>query len=189
MNLLIHICCGPCSIIPLADFKLEDISVSGVYFNPNIHPFSEYERRLGAARQYCEENGVGLIEGPYLVADYFRALAGQLDKPERCRRCFRLRLGRTAEMAKERGFDAFSTTLLVSPYQQHEDLRAAGAAVSGEQGIEFIYRDFRAGYHDSVVESRRLGMYRQSYCGCLFSEHERILEKKALKERRMSETR
>lgn len=178
LKLLTHVCCGPCFLIPYETYKREKIEVTAFYFNPNIHPFSEYERRLAVARGYCADNGVNFIEESYNETDYFREIFKKEDKPDRCRRCFGLRLGRTAAAAKKMGCDVFSTTLLVSPYQLHDDLKKAGEDIAVETGIEFFYRDFRAGYSLSVAESRRLGMYRQKYCGCVFSEKERILERR-----------
>lgn len=184
MKLLVHVCCGPCFIIPYQEFHRDGFTATAYYFNPNIHPFSEYEHRLETARRYCQDNDVDLIEDRYKLEDYFRAIAGHEKKPERCRKCFQLRLEHTAATAEASGFNAFSTSLLVSPYQQHEDIKATGEALAEKYRVDFIYRDLRPRYHDSVVESRRLEMYRQSFCGCVFSERERILEKRAAKLKR-----
>lgn len=186
MNLLVHVCCGPCFTVPYQVYKREGFTASAFYYNPNIHPFSEYEHRLEVARGYCQDIKVDFIEETYKLEEYFQAIADHVSKPQRCRSCLRLRLERTAATAKAKGFKAFSTSLLVSPYQQHEDIKTIGADLADKYGVSFIYRDFRPRYHDSVVESRRLEMYRQSFCGCLFSERERILEKRAAKLRRRS---
>jgi len=185
-KLLVHVCCGPCFIIPYQAYLNAGFATSAHYYNPNIHPFSEYEHRLETARRYCQDNDIDFIEDTYRLEDYFRAIAGNEKKPQRCRRCMRLRLERTAAMAKARGFNAFSTSLLVSPYQLHEDIKRIGHNLADRYQVKFIYRDFRPLYHDGVVESRRLELYRQSFCGCVFSERERILEKRAAKLRRRS---
>lgn len=191
-----HVCCGPCFLVPYDALIKDGWSITAIYYNPNIHPFSEYERRLNVARDYCLDQGIDFIEEPYAAEDYFRAAASENcfntgaipSAPivregvapvyyKRCRRCFRLRLGRTVVTAKARGFSAFSTSLLVSPYQLHEELKSVAETLASENGVDFIYRDFRPFYRDSVVMSKRLGMYRQNYCGCVFSEQERLLER------------
>ena len=149
------------------------------YFNPNIHPYSEYLKRSEAAAGYCAAVGVEFQEGGYEIENYFSAVVDTPQKPERCHECYKLRLEETAKAAVEKGIEAISTTLLVSPYQNHDDIRSVGEAVALAHGLQFFYRDFRTFYRESVAVSREMGMYRQNYCGCVFSERERVLERKA----------
>lgn len=176
MKLLLHTCCGPCLLIPYDRLKA-DHRVAVYYYNPNIDPVSEYRKRLDVASNYCRSEGVEFIEASYDQSEYEEASASDKTKPNRCRACFRLRLGKTAAFAEENGFIAFSTTLLVSPYQLHDDLRSVGEEVADESGIDFLYRDFRPLYDESVKLSRALAMYRQNYCGCSFGKDEREAEK------------
>jgi hypothetical protein len=108
----------------------------------------------------------------YDVIDYFRAVVGH--EGERCGDCFRLRLSKTALVAREKGFDAFTTTLLISPYQKHELLREIGEQIAQREDVEFLYEDLRTGFRESQRISRELNLYHQKYCGCLYSEWERF---------------
>ncbi len=170
-RLLLHACCGPCTIHPL-EKMCADYNVSIYYYNPNIHPEAEYVRRLSAARQYCLEKGVRFVVGPYIVEQYFRAVAQDEAKPNRCAHCYSLRLSATASAAQELGFDAFTSTLLVSPYQDRDLVLAAGERAAEKCGAPFLGEDFRDGYRDAMQASRDLTMYRQKYCGCRYSEAE-----------------
>jgi hypothetical protein len=147
--------------------------VSGFWYNPNIHSFTEHRQRLESAQVFARKANLPLIvrEG-YDVIDYFRRVVGH--EGERCRDCFRLRLSLTASAARESGFDAFSTTLLISPYQEHELLREIGEEVAREQGVPFHYEDLRPGFRESQLMAKELELYRQKYCGCLYSEWERF---------------
>lgn len=185
MRLLLHACCGPCLLEPFDAFAGEhDVDV--VFFNPNIHPAAEYELRRDTLRAYAGERGIATIELEYDPAEWMRAVAGlEHDPPARCRACYRLRLGRTARYATEHGYDAISTTLTVSPYQDPESIAEEGRAAAEEAGVEFVERDFRDRYQQATQRSRDLGMYRQNYCGCLLSD----LEARADRERRREERR
>ncbi len=156
----------------------EGFEAAGLYYNPNIQPSREFRRRLETLREYAAEAGLSLIEaGPYRPDEHLGAtLPVWDDRASRCRTCYELRLERTAREAVARGFDAFTTTLLVSPYQLHEEVRRAGerAAAAGAGGAAvFLYRDFRPGWRETLEASREMGLYRQPYCGCLWSEVER----------------
>jgi hypothetical protein len=150
----------------------EGFQVTAFWYNPNIHPFTEHRSRLEAMHTLAQAMELPLIvaEG-YEMIDYFRAVVGH--EGERCGDCFRLRLSKTAEVACEKGFSAFTTTLLISPYQKHELLRQIGEEVGREQGVEFYYEDFRPGFRESHRLSRELNLYHQKYCGCVYSEWER----------------
>ena len=149
------------------------MAVTSFWYNPNIHPFTEHRQRLQALRGWAGDAGIPLIVSEsYDVISYFRRVAG--DESERCGHCFRMRLSMTALVAKLKGFNAFSTTLLVSPYQNQQLLKEIGEEVSQKEGVRFIYEDLTPGYRESVDMSRELGLYRQKYCGCLYSEWERF---------------
>jgi hypothetical protein len=150
----------------------EGFDVTAFWYNPNIHPFTEHRSRLEAMRSLAQAMNLPLIvwEG-YEMIDYFRAVVGH--EGDRCGDCFRLRLGKTAAVARERGLEAFTTTLLISPYQKHELLREVGEEVGREQGVEFYYQDFRPGFRESQRLSREFNLYHQKYCGCVYSEWER----------------
>ncbi len=171
MKVLIHTCCGPCSIYPVEVLQKE-VEVAGFFFNPNIHPFTEWRARRETMARYAADIGLEMIfDDGYLLEEFIRGAISQ--EGDRCAFCYRMRLHRAAAAARENNFDAFSTTLLVSPHQKHGLVREAGEAAARETGIEFLYRDFRPGYREAVARSRELGMYRQKYCGCIFSEKER----------------
>lgn len=174
MKLLLHICCGPCALYPvrqLAGDRFEEIV--GFYYNPNIHPLSEYKRRKGALRDAEEKLGFSVIYPPYKMEEYFDKIASKEDAPSRCRLCWELRISETAGFAKKNGFDIFTTTLLISPYQSHELVKEIGEVLAREKGVEFYYQDFRRGFRESQEEAKKKGMFRQKYCGCVFSELER----------------
>ena len=171
-KVLLHCCCGPCAMYTVERLRAEGYEVTGFWYNPNIHPFTEHRSRLEAMRAAAAHLGLPLIvaEG-YDIIDYFRAVVGH--EGERCRDCFRLRLARTARAAREGGFDAFTTTLLISPYQDHERLQEVGNEAAAGEGVPFHYEDFRPGFRESHRLSRGLDLYHQKYCGCVYSEWER----------------
>lgn len=174
-GLLLHTCCGPCSIYPYRALSAEGYRPTGFFYNPNIQPSREYRRRLETLREFAAS-----VDMPLAVAESYQpgihleaTLPNRGERLERCRACYRLRVGETAREAARRGVPAFTTTLLVSPYQLHDEVREAGTAAAAANGVEFVYRDFRNGWQDGVRASRDLGLYRQPYCGCLWSEVER----------------
>jgi epoxyqueuosine reductase len=172
VKLLLHICCGPCASGAVPWWKNEADQVVGFFYNPNIHPFMEYRRRLTGAHEVCGLTGIGLVvDEAYDPAAWFAAV---LD-PEgsRCRACIAQRLDRAAREAVARGCDAFSTSLSISPWQDHEAIAAEGERAGALHGVEFLYRDLRLVYDETRSASREWGIYRQKYCGCLVSEWER----------------
>lgn len=172
MKLLLHTCCAPCAITPLAELRAEGVAVTGFFYRHNIHPFTECRRRQQTLEQYAAEAGLEVIAQPgYDLEGFLRQTAFR--EKERCSLCYRERLEATAALAKERCFDCFSTTLLYSRFQRHAAIREIGEAVGRLLGVPFHYRDFRPGWDTGVAESKRLGMYRQPYCGCIYSEKER----------------
>ena len=171
-SVLIHSCCAHCAAYTVEYWRQQGCEVSALWYNPNIHPYLEHQHRLEAMQSLAQEIGLPLIiiEG-YGIIDYFRQVAGH--ESERCQYCFRLRLSKTAEAARERGFDAFTTTLLISPQQKHDLLQEIGNELAGERGIAFLYADLRKRYSDSRRMTKPLNLHRQQYCGCVYSEWER----------------
>jgi predicted adenine nucleotide alpha hydrolase (AANH) superfamily ATPase len=172
MKILLHVCCGPCSIYPVAALQKEGHDLRGYFYNPNIHPFTEFMKRLQTFSEYAEKTGLPvIIDEEYELEEYLRNVAFR--EGERCRICYSLRLRRAAQIAKKGKFEAFTTTLLVSPFQKHELIKEIGTALGVEIGVPFYYQDFRVGYKEGVVRSKEERMYRQQYCGCIFSERDR----------------
>lgn len=173
MKLLLHTCCGPCEIGPLEQLRAKGFKVSGIFYNPNIHPFEEYKKRRQAAQDFSKSAGIEMIYPEYAAQDFFYAITGKPAAPFRCHACWTLRLKMTGKTAKEKGFEAFTTTLLASPYQDQELLKEIGSKIAREEGIDFYYQDFRPGFRRAHNEARQQGLYMQKYCGCVFSEIER----------------
>jgi hypothetical protein len=144
----------------------------GFFFNPNIHPYQEYQKRLEALKQYSEKTGLQVIyRDEYLLEEFLRNVAHRVE--ERCAYCYKVRLETTAREAKKGGFDRFSTTLLQSTHQNHASIRETAEEVAREVGVPFYYEDFRTGWKKGVEVSKAMGLYRQHYCGCIYSEKER----------------
>ncbi|MBA2847658.1 epoxyqueuosine reductase QueH [Thermosulfuriphilus ammonigenes] len=176
MKLLLHCCCGPCSFYPVKALREEGLEAVAYFYNPNIHPFREFRRRLQAMRQMAEELKLSLIaETNYGLREYLRRVIFQ--EEQRCWACYLLRLEATAQKAKELRFSAFSTTLLYSRYQRHNLIQRIGQDLAYRYGLTFIYRDFRQGWPAGQRQARKMGIYLQSYCGCIFSEQERYDKK------------
>lgn len=172
-RILLHVCCGPCATHTVNRLREEGYEVTAFWYNPNIHPFTEHRNRLQSMQALAQIMDLPLIvaEG-YDMIDYFRAVVGR--EGARCGPCFRMRLERTAIVARENGFPLFTTTLLISPYQKHELLRQTGEEVAAQTAVGFHYEDFRTGFRESQSLSRELDLYRQKYCGCVYSEWERF---------------
>lgn len=169
---MLHACCGPCLLEPYDALAARD-EVRVAYANPNIHPREEYERRRDTLLDYAAEHGIAVDELDYDPARWREAVDGlEEGSGERCRACFRLRLGDAARHAAELGYDAVATTLTVSPYQDPSAIREAGEAACAEYGVAFLVTDFRDRYPEATRRSRELGMYRQNYCGCRYSDKE-----------------
>lgn len=184
-RLLLHACCGPCSIVPLGRLLDEGWDVTLCYVNPNIEPRAEYDRRLSTLFTWAGLLGVPVIEGPRDHDAWERRVAPHdTDRPARCEACYRLRLRQSAQIAAREGFEAMATTLAVSPYQLLSACNRQLGLACAQQGLEPVARDFRAEYPRAVRESLDLGMYRQSYCGCRFSAAEAALGRVAAREQR-----
>lgn len=171
-KLLLHICCGPCACFPVPALREEGFELMGYYYNPNIHPYTEWLKRKEALVQYAGAVDLNVIyDDDYPVLDYFQAISHR--EARRCFYCYQLRLEQAAHIAKKGKFDYFSTTLLVSKHQKHELIKELGEAIGKKYSVPFLYRDFREGYQQGAAASREMGIYRQQYCGCLYSEVER----------------
>jgi len=177
MRILLHICCAPCTIYPLKIFREERLEVTGCFYNPNIHPFREYRRRLETLENFAGEENLALMIHPeYEMEAFLRRVVYR--EEDRCRHCYEMRLRHTAAAAREGNYDGFSTTLLYSKYQKHELIRSVGEKMAEEYAVPFYYRDFRRGWEEGVRVSRERAMYRQPYCGCIYSEKERYAGKR-----------
>lgn len=180
MKLLLHMCCGPCSAYPVK--KLRDMGYEpvGYFFNPNIHPYKEFKHRLETAIEFAEKVQLPItVDREYTLEEF---LVNALNAPNgRCFMCYELRLRQAAKFAKENGYEAFTTSLLVSPYQNHEVITEVAKRIAKEENIKFVYEDFRTGWYDGVDISKALELYRQPYCGCIFSERDRYYKKKTQK--------
>ncbi|MBQ5586484.1 epoxyqueuosine reductase QueH [Anaerovibrio slackiae] len=175
MNLLLHMCCGPCSCYPVKVLREQGIEPTGYFFNPNIHPYKEWDMRLKAAEEFAARSEMKIItDKHYMLRDFLRrALAAEQVENGRCRMCYTWRLEETARYAAENGFDAFTSTLFYSIYQQHELMKETAEHFAKVYGVKFHYEDFRPGWQEGIDMSVEMGLYRQPYCGCIFSEEER----------------
>ncbi len=171
-SVLVHSCCAHCAAYTVKHFKEQGYEVSSLWYNPNIHPYPEHQNRLQSMKSLAEKINLPLIINQnYDLTSYFREVAGH--ENDRCRHCFRLRLSKTAATALDMGFGAFTTTLLISPHQKHDLILEIGNELSRQKGIDFLYADLRKRYSDSRHLTKPLGLYRQQYCGCIYSEWER----------------
>lgn len=172
MNILLHICCAPCAIYPVQELRAGGMSVTGYFHNPNIHPYLEYQRRLETVRKYAELVELEVIyRDEYRLEEFLANIAA--NSAERCLYCYASRLEAAAAEAVRLGFDAFTTSLLYSRYQKHDVIRNMGEQIGEKYGIIFHYADFRKGWQEGIAVSKKMELYRQQYCGCIYSEKER----------------
>lgn len=177
MAIVLHLCCAPCAIYPLSVLRAEGYTVRGYFFNPNIHPFREFKKRITAVEELATERDFTVdYHRDYGLTEYLRQVV--FHEQERCAICYEMRLRATLEYAKDTGAEAFTTTLLYSRYQKHEMIRQKAEELAQEAGIPFLYRDFREGWQQGIDQSIAMGLYRQAYCGCIYSEQERYDKKK-----------
>ena len=178
-RILMHICCGPCSLYCIDEMRrvYPESSLNGLFANPNIHPYDEFLRRAESTAKAADHKGIDVDFLPYFdreMWENFRRtdggiqVQGEPDK-ERCGMCYRVRMNITADYAVSHGYDAFTSTLFVSPYQDHGLLKAVCEEIAREKGIRFAYVDFRPGFRKGQQEAREIGLYRQKYCGCIRS--------------------
>ncbi len=175
MKTLLHICCAPCANQCIESLRGESIEVAGFWYNPNIHPFTEYRARRNCLREYAQAISLPLIEkNDYALRPFVRAVAE--DIANRCGKCYAMRLFETAKTAKEQGFDSFTSSLFISPYQNHALMTSVAEQAAEMYGVEFLYRDFRPLFKAGQEFAREHDFYMQKYCGCVFSEEERYLK-------------
>lgn len=179
-SLLLHICCAPCSSYVL-EYLSEYFDITLFFYNPNITCENEYNYRIDEAKRLIAEMPLGgkveFVSGRYDIQEFFAVAKGFENEPEggeRCFRCYELRLRETVDFAKQNGFDYFTTTLSISPYKNAEKLNSIGSLSSEEYGVKYLYSDFKKknGYKRSIELSQEYNLYRQDYCGCIYSEAE-----------------
>lgn len=173
MTLLLHICCAPCAIFPIEALRKERNDIAGFFYNPNIHPYSEYLKRKAEVEKYALSAGLKTTYPDYDIKEYFRRVSFNEEPDKRCVICWSLRAQKTAQAARDNGFDAFTTTLLGSPYQNQEAVRKVCEEAADKAGVKFHYEDFRIGFRQAHRKAHESGIYCQNYCGCIFSEKER----------------
>ena len=160
-----HMCCAPCSTYPVKILKEKNINFTGYFYNPNIHPYEEYERRRNTVKEFSEIVNIDVIyNDEYLEREWL-----EYKDNNRCKMCYNLRIDKTAHYASLNGYNAFTTTLLISPYQNHELIKELGNKYAKKYGIEFYYEDFRPYFREGQSIAREYNLYRQKYCGCIIS--------------------
>ena len=182
-SLLLHVCCGPCAVMPITRLLDEGFAVTAWYMNPNIHPLSEYLRRRDAAGECAERMGIPILydDASWNITAWLRAVAGRDVAPQRCAYCCSSRIEAAFAAARQGGFAFVSSSLLYSRYQPHEIIRQTGERLSSPDGAGpgFVYRDFREDWQEGIDRSKSMELYRQPYCGCIYSEAERYEKKLA----------
>lgn len=180
-RILLHICCGPCATYPVPWLLEHGYDVTGFYYNPNIHPYTEYRMRRQGLEQYAQQCGLKVIyDEMYDPTIYFQQITHH--EAQRCGFCYQMRMEKTAEAARQGNYDGFSTTLLVSKYQKHDLIKEIGEKLAEKYQVPFLYHDFREGFAETGERSRGMGLYRQKYCGCLYSEMERYAPRRLVKQ-------
>lgn len=181
-KILMHTCCAPCSVYCIDSLRSENIEPTIFWYNPNIHPYTEYKARRDCLKDYAAQvKAEAVFVEDYGLDEFCYNVSGDL--ANRCvNYCYPKRLSETVRYAAEHGYSAFTTTLLVSPYQKHDMLKAVCERLAEQSGVEFIYRDFRVGFREGQAKARQLGLYLQKYCGCIFSEEDRY-QKQILRDR------
>lgn len=188
MKILLHMCCAPCSCYPVQKLREENFEPTGYFFNPNIHPHQEWRQRLKTAREFAEKVEMEIFcDNHYGLRDFLEKTSKVIGKisdedtvknPDgfhaRCKICYAWRLSETAKFAAENNFDIFTSTLFYSKHQNHELMKNIAENVSKNFGVKFYYEDFRAGWQTGIDLSKKFDLYRQNYCGCIFSEEERF---------------
>ena len=185
-KILLHCCCAPCSLSCIDPLREEGIEPTAFWYNPNIHPWKEYQARRDCLLEYAPTIGMEVrVQEDYGLREFVRNTAADLD--HRCAYCYSHRLEGTARYAAEHGFQSFTTTLLASLYQDHEGIKAAAERYASQYGVQFLYRDFRSNFRAGNQKARDLGFYMQKYCGCVFSEAERYGKQIARDKERFTE--
>jgi epoxyqueuosine reductase len=171
-NILLHSCCGPCTIVPVRQIRAEGSQCTAFFFNPNIHPYQEYKKRRDTLIELCNFEQMPFhLKDEYGLKDFLRQVV--FNENNRCPLCYAMRLEATAAFAAKNNYTSFSSTLLYSKYQNHEKIIEICSGLAEKYHIDFYYRDFREGWQEGIELSKERQMYRQSYCGCIYSEQER----------------
>ena len=172
-RILVHICCAPCFIYPYKVLKQEGFSVFGLFFNPNIHPYLEFKKRLNAVRELesMEQDLKIIYHDNYDLEKFLQSVVFR--ENIRCNHCYNIRLEKTAIVARRGKFDNFTTTLLYSKQQKHQIICDIATSLGKKYGVPFLYKNFSEGWKEGILDSKRLNLYRQTYCGCIYSEKER----------------
>ncbi len=173
-SILLHICCAPCATEVVENLRKEGYEVTGFFYNPNIYPKKEYDLRLDNFHKLASQIDLPFLVGSYNSKDWYQEIQGLEAEPEggkRCKICHRMRLNHTAQIAKDKGYEAFTTTLTVSPYKLSKIINPIGKEVGEKHKTKFLERDFKKqeGFKRSITLSKKYELYRQSYCGCEFS--------------------
>lgn len=175
-TVLLHTCCAPCSLSCIDPLRSEGIEPVAFWYNPNIHPWTEYKARRDCLIEFAPTIGLELrVQEDYGLRSFVEAVGQNIDN--RCQYCYAVRLAETAKYAASHGFEAFTTTLLSSLYQDHEAITALGYKLAAQHGIQFLYRDFRPNFRAGNQKAKDDGFYIQKYCGCIFSEADRYDKK------------
>lgn len=172
MNILLHVCCAPCAIYPVSRLRQAGFQPAGFFYNPNIHPSTEYAKRLATVREYSALAGLPVtVRDDYDLDAFLVRTAGT--GPNRCEQCYRMRLDAAGAAARSQGFSLYTTSLLYSRHQKHDLIQGVAREMAREHGIEFFYEDFRTGWSEGIRKSKAMRLYWQQYCGCIYSERER----------------
>ena len=173
MKLLLHTCCAPCSVYCIDYLRNQNIEPTVYWYNPNIHPYTEYKARRDCLKEYTKSiNAEAIFAEEYGLQTFCQNVINNLEN--RCTDyCYRVRIEKTIQYAKQHGYDTFTSTLFVSPYQKHEKLKQICEELAQKHNINFLYIDFRPGFRQGQAKARELGLYMQKYCGCIFSEEMR----------------
>ena len=179
MKLLLHVCCGPCSLVPVRFFMDAGHELALYFHNPNIQPLTEYLKRREAACAVAQQYGLPIVcdDASWNITNWLRSVQGNDVPPGRCHFCCASRVEASFAYAREHGFEGVSTSLLYSIYQPHEAIADAGRRLAAQTGIAFVYEDFRTGWQQGIDLSKEMELYRQPYCGCVYSEAERYQKK------------
>lgn len=176
MKLLLHMCCGPCAYKIIDVLKEDGFDLHGLFYNPNIHPYTEYKKRLESAQRTVDIKDIPLIVlDEYRLDEFLRNSAYR--ENIRCKFCYSMRLERAASVAQKGNFDFFTSTLLISPYQKHELIKEIGEEAAVKYKVDFYYKDFRSYFKEGLNCAREEELYMQQYCGCIYSERDRYIPK------------
>jgi epoxyqueuosine reductase len=172
MDIFLHMCCAPCAVYPLSRLREVGFAVRGYWYNPNIHPYLEYQKRMSTVQEFAARAGLSVAyRDGYDLDEFLVRVAGK--GPGRCEQCYRIRLDAAAAETRTSGCRLFTTSLFYSKYQKHDLIAGVAREMALEHGVELYYEDFRKGWSKGISESKAMGLYRQQYCGCVYSELER----------------